>query len=156
MRFQTAVESVPEIVHAYRPGLRALARRDRHRIGCQATQRLRGSIYLDQALEETYQSDPRWDYGVGWEVGRGQDRVIWIEVHPASSSNVKEMTAKVRWLRKWLEENGRDLHTMTKRNSTFIWIASGAVGLPKNSPQARRLAKAGIRYPCKYLSIDNC
>ena len=156
MRFKAAVEATDSIAAAYRAGLQAVPGVDRARMTVNDTARLGGSVNLDAALSGAQPNAPRWDYGVGWKMSNARDNVIWIEVHPASTSNVKEMVAKVDWLRLWLRDDAPDLDRLTRRKPAFVWIASGAVHIPKNSPQFRRLAGAGIRYPCKHLTIDTC
>ncbi len=156
MRFKAAVERTESIADAYCQGIQAIPGVDRARISISDTARLGGSINLDAALSGTLPNAPRWDYGVGWEISNARDGVVWIEVHPASTSNVKEMVAKVGWLRQWLVDESPDLNTLTGRKPTFVWIASGSVHIPKNSPQFRQLAGSGIRYPRRHLVIDHC
>lgn len=149
MRFKEAIEHI--LPGTYREGLQALAGLDRERIACKNPRKLAGSLYLDEALAETQPNDPRWDYGIALR-GKQTDDVVWVEVHPASSSNVKEVIAKLRWLKQWLRDSGKDLAQMTRKDG-YHWVASGAVAIPKNSKQARQLAAAGLAYPRQRLSL---
>ncbi len=150
MRFKAAVQAIPLLKPAYRSGLQALLPADRERITCKNTRALRGSIYLDKAVEEDYPNDPRWDYGIGIDATKGSDRVVWVEVHPASSSHVQEVIDKWKWLLAFLEK-----HTwpFSSSQQEFMWIASGTVSIPKNSPQRRKLALAGIKFVGRVLRL---
>jgi hypothetical protein len=155
MHFRTAVKATLGS-DAYQTGLHALCIADRNRMNCRKTRRLAGSVNLETALRLTHGNDPIWDYGIGLQVDGRNDRAIWAEVHPASSSHVNSMLKKAAWLRTWLNESSHALRDMTDRNMGFVWISSGSVNLLKSSPQARKLAQAGIRYPSKFLDFDTC
>jgi hypothetical protein len=155
MHFRTAVEATLGS-DAYQTGLHALCNADRNRIDCRKIRRLTGSVNFETTLRPTHGNDPIWDYGIGLQVDGRNDRAIWIEVHPASSSHVNSMLKKAAWLRTWLNESSHALRDITDRNMGLVWISSGSVHLPKGSSQARKLAQAGIRYPSKFLDLDIC
>jgi hypothetical protein len=96
------------------------------------------------------------DYGMGLQVDGRNDRAIWVEIHPASSSHVDSMVAQADWLRSWLKESAPALGNITDKKMGLVWISSGSVHLPKGSSQARKLAQAGVRYPSKFLDLDRC
>jgi len=157
--FEEAVRAAPAPVdRAYRSGKRALAREYRSRVACAEPRRLTGSIDLDSALssEPGYANAPRWDYGIGYKPRCAEERAIWIEVHPASTSNVREVISKANWLRTWLRENAPPLALLTIGDGPirpFVWIATARVHIPRNSPQARQLAIAGLDMPRKALRL---
>jgi hypothetical protein len=95
--FQVAVLATDCLAGAYRSGLQVVRKQDRQRITCQDGRRLTGSIDVDQALHRSHPDDNRWDYGIG--VKHNSEHVVWIEIHPASSSHVQEVIAKLTWLR---------------------------------------------------------
>jgi len=152
MTFEQAVRETPDVSSAYCPGLQAIRRCDRTHMDCPDTSVLAGSINLDEAVETLYPSDPRWDYGIGLVVNQRDDRVIWVEVHPASTSNVGEMLRKRDWLRAWLKTSAPKVRRL--QCHAFYWVASGRIAISRNSPQARRLAESGMRFPTKHLKID--
>jgi len=143
MGFKQAVAATQALEDAYRPGLGALRSADRHRIECANTRRLSGSVNLDEALAGTRPNDPRWDYGIGVRQGGRPERVVWAEVHPAATSNVKEVLRKLAWLKEWLGDSAPQLQRMP---AEFVWIASGGVAIPRHAPQFRRLAMSAIRF----------
>jgi hypothetical protein len=151
--FQKAVSDTPDLgKHAYRAGLKALTAAHRKRIQ-QGEARILGSINLDGALCQRYPNEPRWDYGIGIQKG-SKPFAIWVEVHPASTSNVSEVLSKLRWLKEWLSSRATQLHALTPLQKAYHWIATNEVGISLNSPQARQLAKAGMTMPRRVLNLD--
>lgn len=139
---------------AFEPGIQALRRDHRALILCPDAARLTGSIDLDGALAEQQPNSPRWDYGLGFRHER-QENAVWVEVHAAQTNKVRGMLNKLRWLKDWLQADGEPLRGMTESNGPtppFVWLASGPIRIPPNSPQARLASQAGIR-PRKRLSL---
>ncbi len=153
--FCTAVNNTPGLEGACRKGLQALASdKERDRIRCSSPRGLCGSVNLDAALKDRYPNDPRWDYGIGWKDKRtGEEMAIWVEFHDANSHHVNDVIAKAQWLRGWLTKSAPELYRITRR--PFRWIATGSVVLTRHSPQARRLAQAGLSYPSRMLNLDS-
>ncbi len=152
MSFRAAVAATPAVAAAYRAGLQALPANDRARIACSRPRRLTGSIHLDHALAASHPNAPRWDYGIGYR--RGSDEwAVWVEVHPASSTGIGGMLAKLAWLKTWLQGEAPKLHAITKGD--YYWLSTdGPIAITANSPQAKRLALAGLRGPRRQLSLD--
>jgi hypothetical protein len=145
MSFKNAVEATPTVKDAYRPGLQALRRTDRAHVECADPRRITGSIDLDEALKADRPDDHRWDYGIGLRDGQGkaQDRVFWLEIHPASASrHVDDVIDKATWLRAWLNS---DAPSLAKLPRQYIWVATGKVAISPNSPKLRQLAKSGLQ-----------
>lgn len=153
MTFAAAVAAAPpEVADAYREGLLALGSHSK-RVKCQHPGSLKGSVHLDAALAAAMPDDPRWDYGVGVRSGSGE-RAVWIEVHPASTRNVSEVIAKLKWLREWLRTFAQELDDLTDRSrESFFWVATSGVHIPRHSPQARRLRQAGLPMPKRFIVL---
>ncbi|MDX2044471.1 MAG: hypothetical protein SF097_24895 [Acidobacteriota bacterium] len=144
MNFEQAVRKCPAIANAFQPGLRALRPMDKSHITCAKPRRLSGSVDLDSALSSEQPNANRWDYGVGVRCQQTDDKVIWIEVHPASSTGeIKSMLAKLNWLKEWLAENTPELFALS---GDYVWVATGAVSFPASSPHRRQLAAAGLQF----------
>lgn len=137
---------------AYEDGLQALEKKDHARVKCNTPRQLAGSVNLDKALEPSDPHGNRWDYGIGIKREAGRDEVFWVEVHPASTSNVQEVIDKLAWLKKWLREKAPVLRQLTARDG-YVWIASGGVAIPKGSRQARLLINAGLSFPQEHLRL---
>jgi hypothetical protein len=149
MKFHQAVCRIQVLSDAYKPGLKALKEIDKNRLECRETRRLTGSVNLEETFRSYHPDETIWDYGIGWKKNQTDDVVIWIEVHPASSSHIREIIAKVAWLKKWLNANdeNRNLSNMTRKEDGYVWIASGRVSFQRTAKQARQLAQAGVSFP---------
>ena len=143
MGFRSAVAGTAALRDAYRAGLQALKSVDRARIRCANPRNLTGSVDLDSALAQSHPNEARWDYGIGIHKGQDGDIVVWVEVHPATSRGAEEVCRKRSWLTQWLESSAPLLSRMARR---YVWVASGKVVLPPNSPQRRRIAADGIHF----------
>jgi predicted Fe-S protein YdhL (DUF1289 family) len=151
MNFREAVEATPSVQGQYRPGLRALSAGHAARIRCDKPRRLTGSINVDRALQVAQPNAPRWDYGIGcW---RGNKEVaVWVEVHPAASTSVTDMLKKLQWLKNWLRTQAPALAALTQGD--YYWVSTDAtIAITKNTPQAKRLAAAGLRGPKRVLQL---
>jgi len=150
MNFEHAVTRTRGLEHAYQVGLHALTNADRRRIECSNPETLTGSVNLDSALASTHPDSPRWDYGIGLRIHPRSERVTWLEVHPATSRGAKEVCNKHLWLTQWLESSAPLLRSMTGQ---FVWLASGNVHIPLNSPHRKRVAAQGIRFAGQRLHL---
>jgi len=150
MDFRDAVTRTQGLEGAYRAGLQALRRADRARIDCTRPDSLTGSFDLDSALALSHPDAARWDYGIGVRNGRGRETVTWMEVHPATSRGAEEVCRKHRWLTQWLEASAPLLRKLPRE---FVWVASGNVHIPLNSPHRRRLASQGVRFAGRTLHL---
>jgi hypothetical protein len=152
--FQKAVSDTPDLgKHAYHAGLKALTAAHRKRIQ-QGEARILGSINLDGALCQRYPNEPRWDYAIGVQKGN-KPYAIWVEVHPANTSNVSEVLLKLRWLKGWLSGQATQLHALTPPQRAYHWIATDGVDITPNSPEARQLAQAGLTMPREVLKLND-
>lgn len=134
----------------FREGLQALGK-DSLKVGCENTRKLAGSVDIDSATEASCPNENRWDYAVGYLRGGNGKRLYFIEVHPASTSEVQCMIEKHRWLVAWLRANAAGLDRIPEK--FFLWVASGGVRIPRNAPQIRKLAQEGISPPCERAYI---
>jgi len=99
------------------------------------------SVNLDAALQKSAPNAPRWDYGIEAMDG-SQSTCVWIEVHPATSSEVKTVLEKLRWLRGWLSQSS----TCRALTHEFYWVATAA-GVRIDTARQRQLATAGLKMP---------
>lgn len=149
--FQEAVNEVSSIADAFKPGLQALRARDRARVDARDPRRLRGSVDLDGALRAARPTENRWDHSIGMRFDRGE-RPIFVEVHPASTSDVEAMLDKIAWLKAWLRDEGTALRDLGGP-AEYRWVASGKVAIRPGTPQARRLAHSGLTLPVSRLTV---
>jgi len=147
--FKAAVGSTTVLSGAFCAGLGAVRPADRARINAARPRALRGSVDLDATLKKLLPTDSRWDYGVGLAESKAE-RVFWIEVHPATERGAAEVEAKLEWLKAWLREHAPALNALER---TFVWIASGAVGISPKSSIRRRLATMGLSFSGGHLRL---
>lgn len=127
-------------------GLRALGQ-DRSRVKIRGSRRVSCSVNLDAALQKSFPGASRWDYGVG-TVWKGMPEIVWIEVHPATSKDVKTVLGKLAWLKDWL---GSFPDPCGRVPSAFYWVATKDVHI--DGCRRRRLAAAGLKMPRKVLLL---
>lgn len=132
--FKFAVDNTDELKDGYRPGLQAL-KGNSSKISVCNQRNLLGSVDIDDCTKGLYPNDSRWDYAIGYA-----QKAWFVEVHPANTSNVKEMVKKVQWLEGWLQDSGARLASI-RRDTLHYWVPSGKVCISKTSPQYRSLAK---------------
>jgi hypothetical protein len=151
MTFEAAVRAAASVSDHYRNGLQALRAGDAGCIWCRNPRRLTGSVNVDGALQAAEPDAPRWDYGIGLR-RKSAENAIWVEVHPASSTSITDMLNKLQWLRDWLRAQAPTLAALTQ--SDYYWVSTDAtIAITPNSPQARRLAAAGLRGPMRILRL---
>lgn len=151
--YQRAVAQTPQLgAVAYHFGLKAIRGKYGKRITF-VTAQILGSVDLDATLESHYPNDSRWDYGIGVQKD-GKALALWVEFHPAQTSNVEEVLKKLRWLKNWLGAHAPALLEITPSKSAYHWLATNGVHIIPNSPQARRLAQEGLTLPRKTLNLD--
>lgn len=108
---------------------------------------INGSIDIDRCLEDKYPHDNRWDYAIGYN-----DKCYFVEIHPASTSDISTVIAKKEWVVKWLKSQSS---LLIKREHSFHWIATGKISIRKGSPQQHRLNSSGIKGPKKSCICKN-
>ncbi len=136
-------------------GLGALRARDKPHVDAQDTRRLRGSVYIDEALKKRppHASANRWDFAIAYHhTNRSKECIYWLEIHTASDSEVNVVLAKLQWLQEWLRGDGRELSRFER---DFIWVSSGPTSFTLTSPQQKRFALIGLQHKGAILRISN-
>jgi len=137
--FREAVENVPALKAGFREGLGAVEGRWRPKIQPADSRLLNGSVDIDTCTKNALPDETRWDYAVGYN-----GRVHYIEVHPAETSNVKDVLAKFQWLKEWLRTSAPSLDQVPRGRPSFCWVATGKINIPKTAPQFRKLKESGL------------
>jgi hypothetical protein len=115
--------------------------------------RLAGSVDLDAALADKFPNDARWDYGIGHQPADAKgEMVYWVEIHPATSGEVKVVLAKLAWLKRWLQASAPRLRKMRR---AFVWVSSGKTSFTLSSPQQKQFALLGLRHRGRAFKIPN-
>lgn len=143
MTFKEIIETTPDIQHGLNSGLRALGTNSK-----QIKRLLNGSVDIDECTAEKYPNDSRWDYVIGYK-----EKAYFVEVHPASTSSIREMLQKLTWLRWWLKYQAPELRVIHADDAPFRWVATGSVQISKKGKQARQLAQSGLQAPQKSITL---
>lgn len=156
MTFKEAVDEVPSLMTWHRDALGAL---EPGHVAMVSSPTATGSLDIDKALNATGLTQAhRYDYGIGLppqirEVGSAgprqsrNERVTWVEVHPARTDQISVMLAKRQALKDWLVTNAEQLLRMTDE---FVWVPSSKLDIPLRDPR-RKLLSGHIRLcmpPC--------
>lgn len=149
-RFQKAVAECLDLT--LRDGLQAVSSANKERIRPKDTRSVTGSVNIDEDLKEKFPTENRWDYAVGYRVSDADEKVFFIEVHSAETSQISCVVQKAEHLKKWAESNAPALWNMTIPREIH-WIASGRYDLRLNDSYRRRLALAGVSSPKKFLEL---
>jgi hypothetical protein len=138
------------------PGLGAVKGEYRTGVVLKPGYRHTASIDMDAGFLAAEPASSRWDYGIGVRSEAGQEILIWLEAHPASSTGeVQKMLNKLAWLKAKLAlPNFGDLRRLEHQVSAYRWLAlTGAIRILPNSPDAKRLAKAGLSQPQRRIDL---
>ncbi len=141
MKFKDSVQRIGELAPHYYQGLQALKKRSSCVAvisGCE--RKLTGSVDLDSAFRPSNPRESVWDYCVGISTGKAEE-IHWIEIHPASTSEIPVVLKKLAWLKQWLREEGTPLRSFP---SHYIWISSGKTRLSPTATQRKIIAREGL------------
>lgn len=138
-KFQRAVEDTPEISSGYRQGLRALKKNERGKVVSLNNSLNNGSLDIDLSVKSMYPNDNRWDYAFGYS-----GKVCYVEVHPAYTSEVSKVEAKLKWLKRWLRDKAPLLNAIPKASPAYIWVQTQGAYILPGSSEARKLSTLGI------------
>lgn len=160
MKFAQAVAAAHDLgPSSAHPGKQAFAGTHAGLVTAGDPTRFTASVNLDDSLRDRpkYRHASRWDYGLGFRESPGQECAIWIEVHPASTSEVSTVLNKLAWLKDWLNNEVPELARLCRRTgsaTSFHWLATPAgVHIRPGSPQARRLHASGLDMPRRQLVL---
>lgn len=138
--FRKAVEGTPDVAKGYCSGLQALENVDKSAVKLKDKHKVDGSLNIDKETKLLYPKDPRWDYAVGYD-----DKVFFVEVHPANTSNISEIAKKKEWLKNWLQSKAPLLDALPSGNPRFLWAATeSGVHILNQTSYMRKLAQLGF------------
>lgn len=125
-------------------GLQAIKKENRNKILVPNSKLFGHSLDIDEALKTIISQDNRWDYGFEYD-----HYFIFIEIHPAETSQIDCICKKVAVTKEWFDRNCPEilhLPKFEKSNRQYYWISSGRTNLKilPNSVYARKLAKNNI------------
>lgn len=130
----------PTLSAFFKPGLSAVKNSERDYIKVPDTKLLGGCVALDEAAKKSHPHDNRWDYALEYA-----DNTFFIEIHPASTSEIDCVIQKVDFVKRWLNDIAPGFLDLPKKENgarQFYWVSSGSTDLRilPGSQQARKLA----------------
>jgi len=78
-------------------------------------------------------------------------KVYFVEVHSAITSEVSTVFRKLQWLKDWLNSHAPEINKM-KAQQPYYWIMSNNNKILKGSSQARQISQAGLK-PISCLNL---
>lgn len=131
--------------HFFQTGIGALKKADRQSVKVPDTTLLGASVALDDATRSCHPLANRWDYAIEYD-----GDTFFIEVHPASTSEIDCIINKVVFIKEWLRDNCPDFLKLPAKEAgpqCFYWVSSGSTDLriTPGSQQARKLALHRIK-----------
>jgi hypothetical protein len=148
--FPGAIHACAQLRNHFDLGLGALGA-DRVRVAIRNTRLISGSVNIENAQKETAGHANAWDYGIGISA-TDDDKVVWLEVHSANSLHVQTVLDKLDSLLTLLKNYAPDLNLLPRR---FVWLATGAVYIPPNSRERRRLELHKLLLRSKRVDLDS-
>jgi hypothetical protein len=141
MKFGTAVSSTHELAPYLRSRLDALSNAYQNSITATDPNRITGSVDIDTALQLACANDYRWDYAIGYRINNQDDKAFFVEFHKANVDEVERVLRKKQWLESWMR--GKPVDNLSPRR--FVWVGTGGIKIPPNSPQRRILSTHGLQ-----------
>ncbi len=135
--FKDVVSNTSDISQGYKAGLTALGKYS-SKIVVQKNVTVEGSVDIDTTTVALYPRDNRWDYVIGFN-----GKVIFVEIHSASTSEVDVVLKKLDWLKNWLNSKASELARL-RAAEPYYWVQSKNFQILKHTPQYRRAVQKGI------------
>ena len=137
---EKAVEQTPDVTGYFMKGIQAVKKEYHSKIQAEEARLLTGSADIDSATLPLYPDANRWDYVIEYN-----NATFFVEFHPASTNNVREMIEKLTWLNWWLRERAPHINALKPANkNAYHWIATGSIKILNGSRQYRLLATKGL------------
>jgi hypothetical protein len=145
LTFKQAVEATPDITNGYQIGLSALGQYS-NKINVKDTRLLNGSVDIDTCTTRKYPNANRWDYALAYS-----QKVYFVEVHSANTSQVSTVLRKLQWLKDWLNSDAPEINKL-KAQQPYYWIMSNNNQILRGSSQARQISQTGLK-PISCLNL---
>ena len=137
--FQVAVENTDEVKNGFCAGKQAIKKTDHNKIDVSDNSRLQGSLDIDGQVIALYPEDSRWDYALSYS-----DKIYYLEIHSAETSEIDKVINKVKWLKWWLKNKAIKINVLPKADHPYIWVQSGRYAILPTAKEKMKLSMAGI------------
>lgn len=137
--FKQAVQNTPDVSDKYCAGLGAFGRYA-IKIRVPNPSKIEGSLDIDSATKDIYPEENRWDYAMCYD-----GEVFYIEIHPATTTEIAKMIKKLEWIKRWLSLKAPKINKLTtKTKNPYHWVQSANFDIPKHTLQYKALIKYKI------------
>lgn len=141
---KAAVEQTDDVKGNFQTGLGAVHGNERQKIVVPDTRSILGSLDIDASTLTKYPQENRWDYVIEYN-----QEVFFIEIHPASTSDVPTVLAKLDWLKWWLKNKAPKISTLkSKDKQPYHWVYTNKNAILPGSKYAKQLAQNKL-FPVK-------
>lgn len=141
---KVAVEQTDDVKGNFQTGLGAVLSTERQKIVVPDTRSILGSLDIDASTRTKYPQDNRWDYAIEYN-----QEVFFIEIHPASTSDVSTVLAKLEWLKWWLKNKAPEISALKSKNKQpYHWVYTKNYAILPGSKHAKQLAQKKL-FPVK-------
>ena len=137
--FQIAVEGTDDVKSGFCVGLQAVKASDRSKISVSLKSQLQGSMDIDSQVKAKYPDSNRWDYVLSF-----MNQLYFFEIHPAETSEVDKVIAKLKWLKEWLKESAPKIDALPKSDIPYTWVQSGRFSILPTAKDKLKLSQSGI------------
>ena len=137
---KTAADNTEDVKGQFKTGLGAVKRNERQKLVVPDTRKITGSLDIDSSTKEKYPQANRWDYAIEYD-----KETFFIEIHPASTSEIQTFLAKLSWLKQWLKEKAPEINALKPKNKQpYHWVYTSKFAILPNSKYARQLAQMNL------------
>jgi len=141
---KVAVEQTDDVKGNFQIGLGAVHGNERQKIVVPDTRCILGSLDIDASTLTKYPQENRWDYAIEYN-----QEVFFIEIHPASTSDVSTVLAKLDWLKGWLKNKAPNISALKpKDKQPYHWVYTNKNAILPGSKYAKQLAQKNL-FPVK-------
>ena len=136
-----AVDKTKDVKGQFRTGLGAIRGIEKQKFIVPDPRRITGSLDIDSSTKDKYPEANRWDYAIEYD-----QETFFVEVHPATTSEIPVIAAKLAWLKKWLKEQAPAIDALKPQNrQPYHWVYTNKYAILPNSKYARQLALLKIK-----------
>lgn len=135
-----AIEKTACVAGQYKTGLHAIQSNMRQKFIVPDVKKIGGSLDIDTSVKTMYPEDHRWDYAVEYD-----NEVFFIEIHPAITSEITTVLAKLEWLKKWLNEQAPEIKALRpSQKQAYYWVYTNRYAIAPTSSYLKQLATKKI------------
>lgn len=144
-----AVDNTEDVKGQFKTGLGAIKSNEKQKFVVPDTRKITGSLDIDSSTKRKYPQANRWDYAIEYD-----KETFFIEIHPASTSEIQTFLAKLTWLKQWLKEKAPEINALKPKNKQpYHWVYTSKFAILPHSKYGRQLAQMNLM-PVKHWNYS--